>query len=130
MARSRDFLARFRPVGTPGAAASAGVPVDRVIRRLAVAHGAADLLDQKVRVLRHEAERFALLAERSGDVWVTSCRDAEAWSLRASLVGGRPPPRAACPHDQASVEIVWGTTMGVPTRLGRGGPRPLPTRTP
>lgn len=29
MARSRDFLARFRPVGTPGAAATAGVPVDR-----------------------------------------------------------------------------------------------------
>jgi hypothetical protein len=30
VARSRDFLARFRPVGTPGAAATAGVPVDRV----------------------------------------------------------------------------------------------------
>ncbi len=30
MARSRDFLARFRPVGTPGAAATAGVPVDRI----------------------------------------------------------------------------------------------------
>lgn len=30
MVRTRDFLARFRPVGTPGAAATAGVPVDRV----------------------------------------------------------------------------------------------------
>jgi len=30
MPRARDFLARFRPVGTPGAAASAGVPADRV----------------------------------------------------------------------------------------------------
>ena len=30
MARPRDFLARFRPVGTPGSAAPAGVPADRV----------------------------------------------------------------------------------------------------
>jgi hypothetical protein len=30
MPRARDFLTRFRPVGTPGAAASAGVPADRV----------------------------------------------------------------------------------------------------
>jgi hypothetical protein len=30
MPRARDFLARFRPVGTPGAAVSAGVPADRV----------------------------------------------------------------------------------------------------
>ncbi|MGZ4614831.1 MAG: hypothetical protein ACXV4A_04665 [Actinomycetes bacterium] len=30
MARPRDFLARFRPVGTPGSAAAAGVPVDRI----------------------------------------------------------------------------------------------------
>lgn len=30
MARPRDFLARFRPVGTPGPASPAGVPADRV----------------------------------------------------------------------------------------------------
>jgi hypothetical protein len=30
MARPRDFLARFRPVGTPGPAVPAGVPADRV----------------------------------------------------------------------------------------------------
>jgi len=95
-----------------------GVPPGRagrmwLIRRLTVAHGAAELLDQKVRVLRQEAERFALLAERSKDDWVASCRDAEAWSLRASLVGGQAAPRAACPHELARVELVWETTMGV-----------------
>ena len=31
MPRARDFLARFRPVGTPGPAASAGVPADRIV---------------------------------------------------------------------------------------------------
>ena len=30
MPRARDLLARFRPAGTPGAAAPAGVPADRV----------------------------------------------------------------------------------------------------
>jgi hypothetical protein len=30
MLRARDLLERFRPVGAPGAAAPAGVPVDRV----------------------------------------------------------------------------------------------------
>jgi hypothetical protein len=35
MPRARDFLARFRPVGTPGAAASAGVPADRVVEAAA-----------------------------------------------------------------------------------------------
>ena len=29
----RDFLSRFRPAGTPGAAARPGVPVDRVAER-------------------------------------------------------------------------------------------------
>jgi V/A-type H+/Na+-transporting ATPase subunit D len=82
-------------------------------RRLAVAHAAADLLDQKVRVLRQEVERFALLAERSESEWVRSCRDAETWSLRASLVGGQAAMRAATGHDQARVVITWETTMGV-----------------
>jgi vacuolar-type H+-ATPase subunit H len=30
VSRARDFLERFRPAGTPGAAAAAGVPADRV----------------------------------------------------------------------------------------------------
>ena len=33
MPRARDLLARFRPVGAPGTAAPAGVPVDRVAER-------------------------------------------------------------------------------------------------
>jgi hypothetical protein len=35
MPRARDFLARFRPVGTPGAAAAAGVPADRMVEAAA-----------------------------------------------------------------------------------------------
>lgn len=30
MPRARDFLARFRPAGIPGAAAATGVPADRL----------------------------------------------------------------------------------------------------
>jgi hypothetical protein len=35
MARARDFLERFRPSGTPGAAARPGVPADRLAERSA-----------------------------------------------------------------------------------------------
>jgi V/A-type H+-transporting ATPase subunit D len=82
-------------------------------RRLAVAQAAADLLDQTVLVLRLEGERFALLAERSEADWVRSCRDAESWSLRATVVGGQAALRAAADYGQARVEITWETTMGV-----------------
>ncbi len=95
-----------------------GVPPGRagrmwLRRRLSVASGAADLLDQKVRVLRQETERFGLLVERTEADWMRSCRDAETWSLRAALIGGQAALRAATDHDQALVALTWETTMGV-----------------
>ena len=82
-------------------------------RRLAVAQGAADLLDQKVRVLRQEAERFALLCDRSGAEWTRAAQEAQEWSLRAALVGGQAALRAATDGDQARLSVAWETTMGV-----------------
>jgi len=83
-------------------------------RRLAIADRAAELLDQKVRVLRQQTERFRLLAERTGAEWTRSCREAEDWSLRAALVGGQAALRAATVHGGARVVLNFGTTMGVP----------------
>ncbi|KAE8765526.1 hypothetical protein, partial [Georgenia thermotolerans] len=64
MPRARDILQRFRPAGTPGAAAPAGVPADRVtemaaelepvLARLAEAQAEAD---QVRAAARQEAER-------------------------------------------------------------------------
>jgi V/A-type H+-transporting ATPase subunit D len=82
--------------------------------RLAVASRAAELLDQKVRVLRQEAEHFSLLAERTEADWTQSRREAEAWSLRATLIGGQAALRAAAEQPSAEVLVTWATTMGVP----------------
>ena len=81
--------------------------------RLAVATRAAELLDHKVRVLRQEKEHYALLAERTEAEWTRSCREADAWSLRASLVGGQATLRAAAQRPSAEVAVTWATTMGV-----------------
>ncbi|MGH3462272.1 MAG: hypothetical protein ACRDP9_12430, partial [Kribbellaceae bacterium] len=64
MARTRDFLERFRPAGTPGAAAIAGVPADRVAELSAelaqVFDALADTEEEAARIRRDaaaEAER-------------------------------------------------------------------------
>lgn len=69
MARPRDFLARFRPVGTPGSAAPAGVPADRVTE-LGVELGPlldalADTQDQAA-AIRSAGEADALRIRREG----------------------------------------------------------------
>jgi V/A-type H+-transporting ATPase subunit D len=99
-------------------AALRGVPPGRagrlwLRRRLGVARRAATLLDQKLRILRHEQERFALLVRRTGQEWQDSCRDAEIWLLRATLVAGRQPLRLAAGGPPAEVAVTWTTSMGL-----------------
>lgn len=69
MARSGDFLARFRPVGTPGAAATAGVPADRIVELTAelgpVLDALADTLAQAA-AIRASAAEEALRRRRDG----------------------------------------------------------------
>jgi hypothetical protein len=48
MATLRDFVRRFRPAGTPGAAAPAGVPADRVSERTAELGPVFDALQDTV----------------------------------------------------------------------------------
>jgi len=89
-------------------------------RRLAVAARAAELLDQKVRVLRQEAERFTLLSERSEAEWTRAAQEAQLWSVRAALVGGQAALRAATDAHPAGLSLGWKTTMGVshPAEVG------------
>lgn len=99
--------------------------------RLAVATRAAELLDHKVRVLRQEAEHFSLLVERTEANWARSCREADAWSLRATLVGGQAALRVAAEQPSAEVVVTWETTMGVshPARAQCRLPVTLPDST-
>jgi hypothetical protein len=91
MARPRDFLARFRPVGTPGPAAPAGVPADRVTE-LAVELGPVleSLADTQVEAvaIRSAGEAEATRVRHDGrtraeDLVVAARTDAQSERVRA-----------------------------------------------
>ena len=81
--------------------------------RLATAQQGADLLDHKLRVLRAERERLALLQERTAGVWEATSREADAWLLRAVLIGGERAVRLSSDQAAADVQILWERQMGV-----------------
>jgi V/A-type H+/Na+-transporting ATPase subunit D len=81
--------------------------------RLAVARHGLDLLDRKLRILRGEQERLALLTQRTGDEWEQACRQAETWLLRAALLGGQRSLRLATGGPPAGVTVAWRDTMGI-----------------
>lgn len=82
-------------------------------RRLTTARRGADLLDSKLRILRREEQRFAVLAERTRAEWEASLAEAERWLLRAALVGGQRGVRADPGTAPAGVEVTWASVMGV-----------------
>lgn len=86
MPRSRDFLERFRPAGTPGAAAKTGVPADRVAELSAELEPVLALLadaERQADAIRAEAQRESERVRRRADeharvLVATARRDAEA----------------------------------------------------
>ncbi|WP_052509399.1 hypothetical protein [Kitasatospora griseola] len=60
----RDFLMRFRPVGSPGRAASAGVPADRPAELSAELDPVLSLLERTETQARRIRDEAALEAER------------------------------------------------------------------
>jgi V/A-type H+-transporting ATPase subunit D len=94
-----------------------GLPPGRAGRtwlqhRLDLAHRAASRLDQKLRILRSEQAHTAQLLERTRTEWETRAREAEAWLLRAALLGGEPAVRPAPDQPLAEVTVSWTTSMG------------------
>jgi hypothetical protein len=81
MARARDFLERFRPSGTPGAAARPGVPADRQAER------SAELEPLLARLAETEAEvaQIRAAARQTADLRRREGRD----RARAALAAGR-----------------------------------------
>ena len=89
MPQWRDFLERFRPAGTPGAAARPGVPADRSADAAAELTPLLVLLDDtqdEVQRIRREAderaEEIRRAAQRQADEIVARAR-VEAESVRA-----------------------------------------------
>ncbi|MBO4269577.1 V-type ATP synthase subunit D [Microbispora triticiradicis] len=81
-------------------------------RRLAVLQHGLAVLDRKLRILRQERDRLAHHATRTGQEWEAACRAADAWSLRAALLGGRRAIRLADDGRLAEVRMDWVDAMG------------------
>lgn len=96
--------------------------------RLAAARRGADLLDSKLRILRREEQRFAVLAERTRLEWEASVAEAERWLLRAAVLGGQRGVRADPGDSPAAVDVAWASVMGVryPARAAVRLPEELP----
>jgi V/A-type H+/Na+-transporting ATPase subunit D len=95
-----------------------GIPPGRAGRlwlqhRLNTAEHAVDLLQRSLRVMRDERERMRLRAARTEEEWRVRCAEAEAFILRAALVGGRRTLLLAAPTERADVAIDHTVTMGV-----------------
>ena len=81
--------------------------------RLDTARRAATLLDRKLRILRAEQERFALLTHRSHDAWAIAQQEADAWIGRAAALAGQRSIRLATPRDDATVTVEYATIIGL-----------------
>jgi V/A-type H+-transporting ATPase subunit D len=100
--------------------------------RLDTARRGVDLLDRKLRILRGERDRFRLLADQTGAAWRDSCGEAEAWLLRAAVLGGQREIRLATGARPASVSTEWSSVMGVrfPARMTCALPEVSPVARP
>ena len=87
--------------------------------RLEAAGRAAELLEEKKRVLVREQRRLAVLERASRNEWDSAWREAQTWVARAVALRGERIIPAATPAEPASVRCIWGSSMGAyyPTEL-------------
>lgn len=81
--------------------------------RLLTARRGAELLDQKLRILREESQRLALLTERTSAWWANALRDADLWQLRAVTLVGERGVRLAARLPETQVVLTRTQQMGV-----------------
>lgn len=84
-----------------------------LLRRLATARLAADLLDRKLRILHGEQDRLRALARDTGAAWRAAWRAADVWGARVALLGGRRELRLAAAPSPSEVAVEWTVVMGL-----------------
>jgi V/A-type H+-transporting ATPase subunit D len=84
-----------------------------LVRRLQTARRGADLLDRKLRILQGELARLRAAAAETAAQWDQCQADAQAWLLRAALLGGERAVRLSDDGQAADVRISYETTMGI-----------------
>ncbi|GAB2920704.1 V-type ATP synthase subunit D [Streptomyces heilongjiangensis] len=86
----------------------------RLRHSLDVAERGADLLEQKLRVLRAEHQRLLRAEREAARAWRDLLAEAEGWLLRGLLLGGEQAlDSAAAGIGAAEVTVDWATSMGV-----------------
>jgi V/A-type H+-transporting ATPase subunit D len=100
----------------------------RLRHSLAAATRGAELLDQKLRVLRGEQRRLRAAAETADAAWRRRVREAERWLVRGLALSGESALAAAAGPHPADVTVGWTVTMGV--RLPQAGPVRSPDPSP
>ncbi len=134
MPQLRDFLRRFRPAGTPGAAARAGVPMDpareleaEVVSVLTLLDGTQDECERIVGQSRHDAdaikaaacpEAAALIAE--GDRRARAARDEAARQLTDAAAGDVAAMVAAAEREAVRIRTMAGQRMPAMVGLAVG----------
>jgi vacuolar-type H+-ATPase subunit D/Vma8 len=86
----------------------------RLRHGLDVAERGADLLEQKLRILRAEHERLVSAETAAAHAWRDLLPEAERWVLRGLLLSGEEALAAAASGIAAAeVTVGWTTSMGV-----------------
>ncbi|MFE9924842.1 V-type ATP synthase subunit D [Streptomyces sp. NPDC005774] len=86
----------------------------RLRHSLDVAERGADLLEQKLRVLRSEHQRLLSMEEQAAQEWHALLSEAEIWLLRGLLLGGEQALDSAAEGiGHSEVTVHWTTYMGV-----------------
>jgi V/A-type H+/Na+-transporting ATPase subunit D len=93
-------------------------------RRLDTAERGRSQLDHKLGILVPEQQRLRLHADICRREWLTACKSASTWQVRAALLGGQDALRHATGPQPAEVVVRWTTTVGVryPADADLGGP--------
>ena len=102
----------------------------RLRHSLDVAERGADLLEQKLRILRSEHQRLLRAREAAERAWRDLLSEAESWLLRGLLLGGEQAlDSAAAGIVAAEVTVHWTTSMGVrhPATVSTSVPSRPPT---
>lgn len=97
----------------------------RLRHRIDVATRGADLLDQKLRILRTEHQRRLSIEQEARRLWEERLREAETWLLRGLLLGGESTLDRASAVEVADVTVEWTTTMGIRHPSGAACTQPL-----
>jgi V/A-type H+-transporting ATPase subunit D len=98
-----------------------------LMARLRSARLAADLLERKLRILRTEQQRFAMLTRRTGERWRADWLAADRWGVRGALLGGQREVRLSTTAAPAEVEVAWASVMGVRYPAGADCRAPEPS---